>query len=856
MLDRESILPLSLGGVAALVIHALLVPAVLDHMFANADPVAPRPDIRIESIVAPKQIQLGQTARIRFSVANRGEAAVVVTPQWIDTVYFSADDVLSEDDKPFLFSTGPRSLQGDLFPIDAEPLSYEFQVPVSSLSEGRHYLLFVADSDEAIDEDAEDGESNNLVAVSIDVVGEPKPAPDLRIPDANVPKRIAVGDNLTVDFTVINTGKVNTPADPWQDAVYLSFDDRLSDDDTLVATAKNAWPLKREAGYPADITGKVDLPPGVGGRMYVIIRADDSESVAESDEFNNTVAKPIDVIGLPVVQSIDGRPDLQVLALDIPGEAIEGERLFVRYTVGNRGKGVTVPSKWKDRVYLSPDPRLDDYDTLLSERDRTQPLRTNEHYEESVVQTIELPDDVDGRMFVIVKTDAVGEVEESREDNNIRVQPIMIDRIRFGKEDSPEKVTVAWIAHDDFKKLIARETDTLQPALQSKAEPVPNAPIVRNPSPPVPPQPKPNPATSQVAIVQPNPTGAQPQPLSATDPNTPSRQIAAESLVKRTKDPIRQAKADSPLNKPDLPTLQLPATGPSKPGVATTQIPSDTPKPQVGQPTRQLDSKLPEPIAPTLDPLGPRTSRDRNDVESLIPSVAPVKTDTNPTKQVEAKGPLDSPKPPTNQVPVVGPKNPDGKPTTLPEVKTPEPQKNGQPADAKPVKGDVVPDPRPSPPSPQPGKRPKKADDQKATPPRPQVKPATPTAAPKSESDVPPTVLTERQLQMTPGSVITGPGLEIVASVPQITDVSWLISGRTARNPIAKITFDRTGKVRSVYLKQSTGHVNLDSPIKAAFYRFKARGKRLERIRDSFEVEIKLLLKGEPKKEKQEEGKR
>src|SRR5690606_25501453 len=55
----------------------------------------------------------------------------------------------------------------------------------------------------------------------------------------------------------------------------------------------------------------------------------------------------------------------------------------------------------------------------------------------------------------------------------------------LGREDSSVS-SVAWIAHDDFRQLMAQQSQSLQPALQQEVDPTEDAPLELDPTPPTP----------------------------------------------------------------------------------------------------------------------------------------------------------------------------------------------------------------------------------------------------------------------------------------------------------------------------------------------------------------------------------
>src|SRR6266404_4300318 len=122
-------------------------------------------------------------------------------------------------------------------------------------------------------------------------------SPDL-VPTALTPPASAVaGQSISITWTVTNQG--GDPANPnWWDRLYLSTDNVISGDDTVIqdnnGDAIHTSTLAAGASY--DNTETVSLPGGLSpGTYYVIVRTDVNSSVAESNESNNDLAAPITI---------------------------------------------------------------------------------------------------------------------------------------------------------------------------------------------------------------------------------------------------------------------------------------------------------------------------------------------------------------------------------------------------------------------------------------------------------------------------------------------------------------------------------------------------------------------------------
>lgn len=143
----------------------------------------------------------------------------------------------------------------------------------------------------------------------------------------------------------------------------------------------------------------------------------------------------------------------------------------------------------------------------------------------------------------------------------------------------PRRASVAWIAHDDFRRLIAPRAATEQPALQQTVEPTPNAPLPADPTPP--------------DLTQ------RPQPPQPPQPSKPAP-AAAEPLTEPT--PVADA---SP--------IEAPPDGPSP-------IPPPTDVPPVAQAVESVSQAAPQPAAEARPTAAPRSRQDVSPTQLALPS--------------------------------------------------------------------------------------------------------------------------------------------------------------------------------------------------------------------------------------------
>jgi len=116
-----------------------------------------------------------------------------------------------------------------------------------------------------------------------------------------------------------------------------------------------------------------------------------------------------------------------------------------------------------------------------------------------------------------------------------------------------------------------------------------------------------------------------------------------------------------------------------------------------------------------------------------------------------------------------------------------------------------------------------------------------PTSAARSDRESSPTTLQPDRHEIKPGRVITSDGIEIRTVQPRfsmVTRVSTL-----PNNPVARLVFDpRDGSVIDVKLIQSSGYPNVDGPVLASLYKWRAVGKRLADYDKPFDLTIQVVL--------------
>ncbi|MGX9354808.1 putative Ig domain-containing protein [Roseobacteraceae bacterium S113] len=240
-----------------------------------------------------------------------------------------------------------------------------------------------------------DSDASNDTDIALTSVTSPEP--NLTITQVLPPSDPFSGEEITVGYTVENTGDaaIWDETQFWTDQVWISPDATfIRQRATLLksVTISNADPLNPGDSYARTVTGT--LPQGVDGQYYVHVFTNVSPRAASEAERRNSW--PVtsgggtseltgfnrqafeDLAGNELSASFDityAEPDLKVTNLVIPDDLAAGQDVDISFTVTNVGTRATREDTWTDRVYLSLDSALDTGDFLLRREEGVREVR-------------------------------------------------------------------------------------------------------------------------------------------------------------------------------------------------------------------------------------------------------------------------------------------------------------------------------------------------------------------------------------------------------------------------------------------------------------------------------------------------
>jgi subtilase family serine protease len=349
----------------------------------------PTPDLLVDSIALPPTAVLGYPLSVSWSLRNQGGAPTAGT--WTDRVYLSADGNVQG-----AVLLGAFTSQGPLAAGQTATRTESFATP--NLADGSYRVVVVTDATNQVFE--RNGEDNNTTASTSSTALLHIDLQTATVTSEGIPQ---AGQPLTVRWQVRNLGSATAP-ESWIDRVYLSIDTVLGNDVLLGEVVRSASLI---AGGSYDGTLTTTLPDGTQGTYFLLAVADATTAIPTEgglQRSNNIAASP-------AIQVLEGiYADLTVVTASGPNRVIGNPAdITVSWTVRNDGRGPGPISNWSDRVVLSRDAIYGNSDDiLLANVPHSGALPVGSTYSESRI--FQLPDNLEGRFQIIVRTDAEGVV--------------------------------------------------------------------------------------------------------------------------------------------------------------------------------------------------------------------------------------------------------------------------------------------------------------------------------------------------------------------------------------------------------------------------------------------------------------
>jgi hypothetical protein len=376
------------------------------------------PDLVVDTILVPGgTLFAGQNICINWRTRNQGLGDANGT--WTERVYLSQNQVYDPGLDPLV---GTVTNTAALAAGDTSTLQQVcFDLPDCIL--GNYYVFVFVDVGFGNGQILESDESNNTGLnannpMSVDL----PPQPDLQVTNffrvGSGP--LASGGQLFVQWTVTNLGDSLTNVSSWTDRLYLTTDS-IFDPNSAVQVYDYQHTGALDSAQSYTVNDAFQLPGFVDGRYFLFLETDalddvdecspgdinEQNNVSDGDTIETFLAPPPDLVATNV-------------SAGLPDTLVAGGNLAVTWTTQNQGLAQTLPSTWRERIFLRPvggGPAI-----VLGTFSFSATLVAN--YSVNRSQTVSLPSSLNGDYEVCVLMDVFDQVYEyTGETNNQTCAP-------------------------------------------------------------------------------------------------------------------------------------------------------------------------------------------------------------------------------------------------------------------------------------------------------------------------------------------------------------------------------------------------------------------------------------------------
>jgi subtilase family serine protease len=375
---------------------------------------ADRPNLKATQVLAPAVGVINSSIPVQITLRNDGDGPTYDNFAYEISIWLSADGELGVGDQVLRGTVRGVSLQ----PGQEITVTGTVQTENLFLSAGNYQLYALVDhfGDQPETNELDNRSAGRPIAM---VVRQP----NLTLSNPDGPTSVDADAPLTIRWKTANNGNANIVGS-FNSTVYLSRDTVLNKQNDIrlnPSTAEGALAI----GDVRDVVAKLNLPIDASGNYYLIIVGDSGDSIAESNESDNTLYLPIHVNAYVA-------PDLRVSYVTAPSEAYSGRPISLVWSVVNAGGPIktrfdgTMPS-WYETVYISADANFDPtLDRALGNAHRIGTMGGGGSYTGG--GTFEVPADWSGPSWIFVVVDSTGSVYEGaegspNESNNVNLDP-------------------------------------------------------------------------------------------------------------------------------------------------------------------------------------------------------------------------------------------------------------------------------------------------------------------------------------------------------------------------------------------------------------------------------------------------
>lgn len=301
--------------------------------------LTPPPDLQASDLSFPDTVHNNEEILLTYTLENKGGSTININ-YWYDQFYYSPSPVYNTN---FLQSIGTQYTYGPLAPF--EPVIKGHLYTMSKTAGGEYFYYIHLDRSDVVFEHTY--ETNNIVRspATFIVVN-----PDLRPDSITYQEEAVAGENVTIDWLVINDGPGKLIERNIQTRIYLSDAQAFNIETATQLVSFNVSNIDLGIGDTLAMTYAVTIPDGTEGTQYLHVFTDANEQIFENGlEANNVNHGEAINITLPPYPDIISRELFTVDSVNA------GELFSLSYEKANIGTD-SIAGTSTDSIFLSFSP--------------------------------------------------------------------------------------------------------------------------------------------------------------------------------------------------------------------------------------------------------------------------------------------------------------------------------------------------------------------------------------------------------------------------------------------------------------------------------------------------------------------
>jgi hypothetical protein len=393
----------------------------------------------------------GDTVKVKGSIDNDGTGS---SGSFTVGIYLSSNSSYGSSDT--LLETWTQSSIGG-----GSTGSYSKNVDIPSGSSGSGYVLVVVDPSDDVEETNEsDNTSSTSITIDTSSSGGGGGSATIDLDPGSITlgdSSPAPGDTVSVKGSIDNDG--TGASGSFTVGVYLSSNSSFGSSDTLLSS----WTESSiSAGSSGSYSESVAIPSSATGSPYILVVADPSDSISESDESDNTSYSSISID----TGSSGGGGSSTTIDLD-PGSVTvsdstptAGDTVTVKGSIDNDGTGSS--GSFTVGVYLSSNSSFGSSDTLLTSwTESSISAGSSGSYSESVTLPSTASSSADSQgYYLLVVADPSDTVSESDESDNTSSRSITVGHLNEAVDSTDHSDWGSGSSRDIFEATSVTLSDT------------------------------------------------------------------------------------------------------------------------------------------------------------------------------------------------------------------------------------------------------------------------------------------------------------------------------------------------------------------------------------------------------------